>query len=125
PWPRLCPRSDPPLEILRQRLNASKRRQLLRPAINAIDRVEVQALVVAAVALVEEIEAGKWIARESRIFECLPEGGIQRGIVSQNVAGYRFGDVGLHVFLALEGVVEMSPGRQRVGEGGFQQGHCQ
>src|SRR3954454_4288825 len=70
----------------------------------AVDRVEVVALVPGRVAAIEEVAPRRRALRERRILgKALLEGGAERRILRQHLRRHVLGDVGLHVFLALEG----------------------
>src|SRR5690606_39988160 len=82
----------------------------LRCPVGPEHRVEVQAVIPCIVALVEEVQARLGARREFRI---LPQPPLELRpdlAIGQHPAGDLLGDVGLHVFLALEGVVEPAPG---------------
>src|SRR6266852_1349576 len=80
------------------------------------DRIEVEALVPARVAAVEELEACGRVLRELCVLrDLLPEFGRERRIAGEHLARHGFGDVRLYRFLLLEGVVERAPRRERIG----------
>src|SRR5690606_26628889 len=86
-----------------------------RGRIQPQDRIDVVAAVPGLVALVEEVEARVRTGRELRILAQLRlEFGLQLRIGRHHPARLFLGHVGLHVLLALEGVVELAPGRPRV-----------
>src|SRR5688500_9878475 len=80
---------------------------------DAVDRIQAVAGVPGGMAAVEEFEARGGVFRELFVArDALFELGLQRRVRGEHFARDVFGDVGLHVLLGLEVIVEFTPGRQ-------------